>query len=153
MNVDDKVFNLLAPIAIYHFTDVRFECKAQRALARLKREFPAVFRKLQMESVDDSGDVKTLYNDYFETIVTSEAPGWTWNYDPWGSRQWKTEHGQVVFSGDDYGFHPWYEDAGTLRKRVQERVVELEEDWNIHRERGNPRGRRKRRNSFGAVIL
>jgi len=130
-----QLFNLVAPIAIYHGADVCYERKARRAINRLMK-LAAVEPKIQQrcgvrarwkdwedyrEHVEPENlpNILDLYKDLFREIVADERPEWSEFVDRWGAYGYKDEQGRIVFSGDACFCFPWYETAELLIERVE----------------------------------
>lgn len=111
-------FDLVAPIAIYHFADVGFKAKAQCALKRIKRSHKGLLADLDGASLDETGDLARVYRQLFEYIVDAWAPHWTKYRDQYGALGFKNSLGQVVFTGDDNNQYPWYETEKLLGLRI-----------------------------------
>jgi len=117
----EELFDAVAPIAIYHCTDVRFQQRAKVGLRKLK----AAGVQLPDEPLDDLADwAKDEHDRLFIEIVSDLAPEWTWDYDRWGAKAWKDERGALVFAGDAHDQFPWYETAALLKERVLEHQLE-----------------------------
>ena len=130
-----QLFNLVAPIAIYHGTDVCYERKARRAITRMRnlantdpetrRRFGARARRQDWEEYrkhvepDNLPNILDLYKDLFRVVVEGERPEWSEFVDRWGAYGYKDEHGEIGFSGDACSCFPWYETAELLIERVE----------------------------------
>ena len=119
---NSEKFNLIAPIAIYHFADVCFKAKSQVALKKLSK-VPALLSELGIDAKIKLDDIPTLhlkdmYNKLFEELVLSKNENWETLVDGFGSFGFRDGSGIVQFTGDDAGFYPWYETAELLFKRI-----------------------------------
>ena len=130
-----QLFNLVAPIAIYHGADVCYERKARHAIEQLRnlaetepeirRQFGARARRQdwadyrELVEPENLLNIFDLYKDLFREIVEGERPQWSEFVDRWGAYGYKDEHGQIVFSGDACFSFPWYETAELLSERVE----------------------------------
>jgi len=124
----EPVFDLIAPIAIYHGADLRFEAKARAAIRELQQRWPSAPAAnwqdyLEYAEPDDLPNILDKYKDAFREIVFDHAPGWTEFVDRWGAYGFKDERGQVVFSGDSSFQFPWYETEALLVERIQEHLT------------------------------
>jgi hypothetical protein len=120
---NDELFDAVAPIAIYHQADLRFQQKAKIGLRKLK----AAGVQPTEAKLDDLRDwAATTYVELFQTVVESVTDGWTLYFDKWGARAYKDQHGTPVFSGDGSWEFPWYETAALLKERVLEHQGEGE---------------------------
>lgn len=119
---DAQTFDLVAPVAIYHFADLLFKRRAQAALRKLRRT------SLVLPRLDDCADwAIDRYNDLFESIVEEHTEGWTWKFDRWGAKAWHDANGVLVFSGDDNWRFPWFANSQSLIERIQQHQQEQEE--------------------------
>lgn len=109
----NEKFNLIAPIAIYHHADLCYKQKAQRAFKKAQKLYVVPLEQTKL----DEADVGSLYNELFEQVVYENRPSWSPFIDKWGAKGFK-DQGEVVFSGDDSGFYPWYETAELLIERL-----------------------------------
>lgn len=108
-------FDMIAPIAIWHFADCEF---AREALIGFRKARKAGL--LKAEHIDQTaGEVCDLYNRLFEEIVLEEKPDWVPVIDQYGAKGFRNEDG-IVFTGDDSGFYPWYETAALILERVNQ---------------------------------
>ena len=136
-----SLFDLIAPIAIYHGADVLYKTKALAAIRELKRRVQArdqslagygllhpsilvenLATYLEFEEPARLPNIQDLYIKLFQEIVENEQPSWTCFFDRWGARAYKDENGQLVFSGDSSWCLPWFETEQLLRERIQEHV-------------------------------
>ena len=130
-----QLFNLVAPIAIYHGADVCYERKAKRAIDRL-RKFAVVEPEIQRRfglrarcndwedyrkhvEPENLPNILDLYKHLFREIVEGERPEWSEFVDRWGANGYKDEQGRIVFSGDACFCFPWYETAELLIGRIE----------------------------------
>jgi hypothetical protein len=130
-----QLFNLVAPIAIYHGADVCYEPKARHAINRLRKlaavepaiqqRFGRTARRKAWEEYrehvepENLPNVLDLYKDLFREIVEGERPEWCEFVDRWGAYGYKDAQGQTVFSGDACFCFPWYETAELLVERIE----------------------------------
>lgn len=124
----NAVFDLVAPIAIYHRTDVRFKKKAMRAWRDIKK-LPDIWQTFDLQSADSSWELDDpemgnwaleSYTNLFEQIVLTCFPKWTFGRDHYGARCVNDEKKERVFSGDDTGAYPWYETTALLVERLMQ---------------------------------
>ena len=122
-----QLFDLVAPIAIYHRADLLFLRKATRAWAKIKKDVDLQrdWRSVDCDppditkSVDDLNDwAKETYDILFLAIVLEVHPCWDTFHDRYGAKGIKDDHGRVVFSGDSGWEYPWYETAELLIDRM-----------------------------------
>lgn len=127
----DKMFDLVAPITIYHRADILFKEKAQKARQSIKRG-KSLYNGMTGLPDDNKLDnldewAKENYDLLFEEIVADTTEGWKWDYDGYGSKRFKDEHGTIVFSGDGPYEFPLYETAKLLRERIQKHIEDQDE--------------------------
>ncbi len=115
---NNQEFDIIAPIAIYHFADVCFKTKAMKALRKAKKIGYAFYDGLDGPKYDAEG-LASRYNTLFEHIINEEKPEWTPIVDLWGAKGFKDRSGRRVFTGDDFGFYPWYETSGLILERIK----------------------------------
>ena len=118
----EELFDLVAPIAIYHRTDVCFKNKAVIAwkkFCKIPAEDLATHSiPLPIEDLDDLSDwAKDTYDQLFWEIVKRHSDC-TWEFDKWGAKKVFDVDGEEIFSGDDPGCFPWYETSKLLRDRL-----------------------------------
>ena len=123
----ENLFDLVAPIAIYHRADLLFKPQATKAWRKIKKvpaqEWtsadctpPDLARRLD----DLECWAKDAYDKLFWAVVEEHCPAWTWEWDRWGAKAVKDGDDRLVFSGDDRWCFSWYETAELLVKRLNE---------------------------------
>lgn len=113
----EELFDAVAPIAIYHHCDLRFQQKAKIGLRKLK----AAGKLDPAAKLDDQNCfAKECYDTLMIEIVTDLRPDWTWRFDKWGAKTWYDRSNQMVMSGDGDCDFPWFETAELLKERVEE---------------------------------
>jgi len=122
----EELFDLVAPIAIYHRTDgikqgtFYFKNKAVIAWKKLC-EIPAedlATYSSRRPTLDNLSDwVKDTYDQLFWELVKRHSDC-TWEFDKWGAKKVFDVDGEEIFSGDDPGCFPWYETSKLLRDRL-----------------------------------
>lgn len=117
----EELFDAVAPIAIYHCCDLRFEQKAKIGLRKLRVALPVA---AQFKLADMRDWAKERYDEAMVEIVSDLRPDWTWSHDKWGAKTWYDAGKQMVMSGDGNGEFPWFETAALLQARVEEHVEE-----------------------------
>ena len=136
----EDLFDLIAPIAIYHGADVCFKAKALEAIRKLQRavrkgDTTAVrwvgspqggFKWediLEFEDLPNERDVRPVYNDLLIEIVSANTEGWEPGYDRSGCRCFRIG-GRLIdaFCGDSPNNFAWYENAALVVERVQDHV-------------------------------
>lgn len=131
MNLNtEEFFDAVAPIAIYHLADLRFQQKAKIGLRKLK----AAGKLDPAAKLDDLRDwAKDKYDELLIEIVEDLRPNWTWKHDKWGAKTWYDNRSQMVFSGDGNGDFAWFETAELLTDRVEEHEEpkEINEDGHL----------------------
>ena len=120
----EELFDLVAPIAIYHGADVCYKKKALAALRILRKADWTGRKPLPSTHLDELNDwARELYDELFENIVEENGPEeLEQGYDYWGAKGYKLPHqGSKNFelSGDSSMQYPWYADAATLIERVK----------------------------------
>jgi len=117
----EQEFDLVAPIAIYHYADVCYRRQAQAAIRKAKKllnqDWSPYLKYTDPDGLTEIGD---RYKNLFREIVIGQRPEWVEFVDKWGAYGFKDEQGNVVFSGDDMYRFPWYETAGSLIERIYE---------------------------------
>jgi hypothetical protein len=126
-----EFFNLIAPIAIYHRADLMFKKKAQKALRKIRRDFPSILTEhLKCDETtpldETNNEIADVYIQAFINVVLTEQPDWTTFYDRYGAKGFKDTSGKVVFTGDSSGEFPWYETAELLIDRIEQHVADSE---------------------------
>ena len=117
-----ELFNIVAPIAIYHRADVMFLTKAQKAWTVAKRtdwgygcEEPDT--NLELDDTDTADWAEEIYGLLFMAVVWSVDPTAEVGHDYWGAKYVKVK-GIDAFAGDAHDQFPWYETAELLLNRV-----------------------------------
>lgn len=125
--LNEELFDLVAPIAIYHGTDVCFAekaCKAFRKLKRMKQKdlekWVGYIDTLPDELNEDGCGHWAIgfYNNLFRNIVWSVHPNWQWDHDVYGCRYFYDENNQKWFVGDNSDVFAWYETAALIKERM-----------------------------------
>jgi len=111
-------FDLIAPIAIYHFADILFKPQAKKALRKAQKE--GILPKGKLDEM--AAEVSDRYNQLFQKIVLDAKPNWVSIIDMYGAKGFRNEDG-IVFTGDDSGFYPWYETTELIHKRIYPNIV------------------------------
>ena len=117
---DEQLFDLVAPIAIYHKADVCFKKAAEKALRKLK-EAKVVAPLCVVDDVDIANWAWQKYDELFGDIVRANCPGLVFGYDACGAKGFKRDS-HFEFAGDSSGQFPWYETAELLKKRLADIV-------------------------------
>jgi len=112
-------FDLIAPIAIYHFCDILFKPQAKKALRKAHKE--GILPKGKLD--DMAAEVCVRYNQLFQKIVLDAKPSWVPIIDRWGAKGFRSNDGEIVLCGDDSGFYAWYETAELILKRIYPNIV------------------------------
>ncbi len=138
----DQLFDLVAPVAITHHADLRYEAKAQQALRILEQNEndPTVIESFKsptaernwLDYLDEHEPegfpaIQDVYKELFDLIVEEEAPGFERFVDRWGAYAWRDANRTLVFAGDSQMQYPWYETAQLLRERIAQHAQEQEE--------------------------
>lgn len=126
----EQLFDLVAPIHIYHHADIALAKRADRALEKLKH-----YKNDELVKEYFGQDIKTLdtphidmvdpevfwrvYDQLFITIVQADFPYFEVSYDKYGARCFQY-NGVKYLTGDDAGCFPFYLDSETLQKRLNE---------------------------------
>ena len=135
------LFDLVAPIAIYHGADLTYEKEARAAIAELRKrvsentlrntQFVADDRMLdylEHSHPDDLPNIIDIYNELFVEICEDVMPDGFTGRDKWGARRYLDSTGKEVFSGDKCGDFPWYADEASLRERLTDHLEEMDVD-------------------------
>jgi len=136
----EDLFDLIAPIAIYHGADVCFKAKALAAIRKLQlavRKGDTIALKwvgspqggfkwadiLEFEDLPNRRDVRTVYNELLIEIVAANTDGWEPGHDRSGCRCFRID-GRFIdaFCGDSPSNFGWYETAALVVGRVQDHV-------------------------------
>lgn len=121
---DAELFDLVAPIAICHRADLLYERKALAACRKLRKLKPENYKGTDCQPpatfrLDDLDCWATaLYDSLFWSLVESQRPNWTWEFDRYGAKAVLDEQGREVFSGDSSWCFPWYETAELVIQRL-----------------------------------
>src|SRR5580700_5759713 len=111
----NQLFDLVAPLSIYHAADLCYKRQARSAIGKLFNHWddPIVIRYLgtaqtleqwleymERREPEFLADCVSVYNDLFQEVVLDEKPGWQKYVDRWGAYGFKDSHGRHVFAGD-----------------------------------------------------
>ena len=106
---DDKnLYNLVAPIVVYHLADLEYKKQAATASRKLKN--PGL--------MEDPGPALEEYNRIWEDLI--EQMGLTWEFDRWGARQIMNPQTGESFSGDEQDRFPFYLDYDMVVQRLEQ---------------------------------
>jgi hypothetical protein len=131
----EDLFNLVAPIHIFHKADVCFKEEARKAFRILKKvrdheivlhyfdEGVSVLNERNVIGVDHIVFWK-VYNRLFEELVTEYFPEFKSSHDRYGAKCFLFE-GKRYLAGDDYDCFPFYADVDSLKQHLQELQEEL----------------------------
>lgn len=130
-----ELFNLVAPIHIYHKADVLMKTEAQIALNKLRRlsDDKLVIEFFGVDDVLLEDDVKKVdylyfwrtYDKLFEDIVEEKLPELTACYDFYGAKAFESENRAVFLVGDKYDCFPFYESVPLLEEKLQDLTHEI----------------------------
>lgn len=127
----EELFDLVAPIAIYHGADVCFKVKAKKALRKLRNvdpnALPNPLPSLELDSLNDWAI--DCYNELFEAIVEEETGSDGWEYDKWGAKTYYDDERRVIFSGDSMYRHAWVETAALIKEKINEHYQRNTPSW------------------------
>ena len=131
----ESLFDLVAPIAIYHRADVCFKKQASKAWSKIKKVARQEWLQADCaapdvsDKLDDLNDwAKDNYDVLFLAIVQSDYPDWKSFFDKYGAKGIKDGQGREVFTGDSGFEFPWYETAELLVNRLDEHRRDYEEN-------------------------
>lgn len=126
---DNELFNLVAPIAVYHWADIYYGKRASKAWKQISKVLPEVWRQLGLKNpatncdfsdLDSSADwaIET-YNSLFERIISDSFNGNVcFQHDHYGARTVVLSN-EVLMSGDTCGYYPWYANAELLIAKTE----------------------------------
>ncbi|MDF2880016.1 MAG: hypothetical protein K0R54_573 [Clostridiaceae bacterium] len=134
----ERLFNLVAPIHIYHKADIMYKHKAVRAFRDLKQ-----YRETDIVSKYFEDNLLTLkerginnidyhlfcrvYNKLFEELVLESIPQLIPGYDYYGAKCFRlSENGRAYIEGDDIDCYPFYADIESFKERIADLKKELE---------------------------
>jgi hypothetical protein len=119
--IPKQLFNDLAAVSIYHFADVLYKTRAQRAARRLARQ----------GFISNINDAETAYRQYEEAVIEyalANLPGdYKARHDYWGARcisNAKTMNAprQSLFAGDNIGRIMLFDSFKALEQYTQDKV-------------------------------
>lgn len=136
-----RVFDAIAPIAIYHFADIKYSQKAKEGMASLIREMGpefvddvlfdgtgTVLNDFNDKDVADGsvvedispGDAKSLYCEVFayvaEEMMANDNRKMEFLIDSYGGFNYQLD-GDIVFGSDDANAFPWFDSSQSLKDR------------------------------------
>lgn len=128
MFTKENLFNLIAPIHIYHKADLRYKKEANKAYRILKQKmqepvvsqyFGEMLFELKKRSVDqvDYTVFWKIYDQLFEEIVTDAFPELKPDYDFYGAKCF-VANGRKYLDGDSYHCYPFYLYYSSLKNRL-----------------------------------
>ncbi len=135
-----QLFNLVAPIAIFHGTDVCFKEKAVKAiqvlfeskedLVRMTFGFKGKYEDwqdyLEHERPANLPSILELYGNLFHEIMEDNMDGVKKSHDRWGAVQYHDRNDQFIFAGDACSAYPWFDTWELLEERLHEHAVAQE---------------------------
>lgn len=139
----ENLFDLVAPVYVYHKADIQYRAEAERALRELKNftaaDFephlghPAAARLAEAALADtaDDADPNAFWEAYdllFPDLVTREYPTLRPDYDSRGARCFRDVENNVRLDGDACGHYPYYLSHEALAERLRELEDELPAD-------------------------
>jgi hypothetical protein len=138
-----RVFDAIAPVAIYHFADVEYSTKAREGMAMLIREMGSEFVDDTLfdgtgtcldDFIDDNvidgsvvediapGSAKSLYCEVFayvaEDIMSNDNRKMEFSIDSYGGFNYLLD-GDVVFGSDDANAFPWFDSSQAIKDRYE----------------------------------
>jgi hypothetical protein len=136
----ENLFDLVAPVYIYHKADIQYRAEAERALRRLK-DFTAVdfephishptaarLAEAALALTADEADPNAFWEAYdllFPALVTREYPALRPDHDPRGACCFRDSEGGVRLDGDACGHYPYYLSYEALADRLRDLKNEL----------------------------
>lgn len=96
---DIELFDLWAPIYIYHKADVKYRPQAIKAFKKLRSA--GLVEGVVQNVHNDPALVDKCIDEYVRLYQGFVAErGWAWDYDQWGAIRVRDERGRRVTSGD-----------------------------------------------------
>ena len=133
-----SLFDLIAPLAIYHGADVCFKARASRAITSLRSavtqgdplalEYVGQTTDFEWDLLNSSDlpndrDVREVYDALLLALVAEEVDDWEPAYDRSGCRCFLVDGKQLdAFCGDSPNHFAWYETAALVRSRILDHV-------------------------------
>lgn len=136
----EEVFDLVAPVYIYHKADLKYRREAGRGLRGLKAlkasdlaphigDGPAaeLAEAARVRTPDDAdpGPFWRAYELLFPALVTRELPELTPDHDRYGACCFRDGAGRVHLDGDACGHYPFYLDSAALAARLEKLREEM----------------------------
>jgi len=136
-----RIFDAIAPIAIYHFADIKYSRAAKEGMVSLIREMGpefvddvlfdgtgAVLEDFFDDDVADGsvvedispGNVRSLYCEVFayvaEEMMAGDKRKMEFLIDSYGGFNYQLD-GDIVFGSDDANAFPWFDSSQALKDR------------------------------------
>ena len=135
------LFDLVAPLAIFHGADVTYKEEAAHAAARavaairagdsLAVSYLGLTGRLSSAGLLASGDfpngrdVRVVYDQLLAELVHTVAPDWMGAFDSAGCRCFVVGGRRIdALCGDSPGHFAWYETAALVLERVRDHLSE-----------------------------
>jgi hypothetical protein len=131
----EDLFNLVAPIHIFHKLGPCSKEKATKAFKELKKvrghEIVLYYFGNSVSALNERNVICVdqivfwkVYNRLFEELVTEYFPEFKSSHDRYGAKCFLFE-GKRYLAGDDYDCFPFYADVDSLKQHLQELQEEL----------------------------
>lgn len=141
--IASKVFDAVAPLAVYHLADVRYADQAKAGMVALLKTLGPDFVQDVLfdgsgQSLDDFepadissgaiveevpvGNLRELYNQCFayvaEEMMADDNRKMEFVIDSYGGYNYHLD-GEVVFGSDDMNAFPWFESSAAIQERYE----------------------------------
>lgn len=133
----ENLFDLVAPIYIYHFADVMYEKKAKKAFREIMKKKDATVIQECFGDLVESLDIADfseenseifykIYTSLFESLVQEAMPTFKPFYDLYGAKCFRDDTtGRHYLNGDAYNQYPYYLEAEALYERLADLQLEI----------------------------
>lgn len=130
-NFAQKFFDSIAPLAIYHLTDLRYKKEAKKALKDMRKLMGDDWVELMLLDKEDGFNIDNLkvgllqdvYNDTFAYIVEQNEPSSHFQIDKYGGYNYIVDN-EILFGSDDSRVFPWFLDSNAILDRIKEHDTE-----------------------------
>ncbi|MBC8738491.1 hypothetical protein F6X40_17090 [Paraburkholderia sp. UCT31] len=113
-------FDLVAPIAVYFFADLKLRPQAQAAIQKLKKlRHPLVEDRNVNDLLETTPDgLESRYNALMMKLVADACPEAQSYIDGYGAFGFRIGHDDTALMGDSQGFFAFYLTADAVKHRI-----------------------------------
>lgn len=131
--MDKALKDAICVLMVYHFADVYYKARAEKAFRRLKKcsVVPEELHSLKKEDSDVAAWVDEKYGEILDDHVRDHWPeGYSWTHDFWGAKcwfykpGWDAPQGGGYYTGDSQGMPKMFSCWDAVEEYTQESLKE-----------------------------